>query len=203
VGDSKAADELARKTLQRAGGVPQFLVSCAHAMRDAAAIEGPPAAENWNGCPPDVVQSIQQRVAVLPEAAPELLSVVAVAGPQASRLLLLEVAASYGRTEGEVIVALEAAYKARLLVEVGEQAYAFANDLIREAILADLSAARRAALHRQVAEAGEQVPDMLNLRGGRYAINAVSRQMPAPTERQIRVSGPATRAGGGNLKMLR
>lgn len=203
-GDSKARDESARKTLQRAGGVPQFLMSCAQAMRDVAATEGPTAAQNWNGCPPDVVQSIQQRVAVLPEAAPELLSVVAVAGSQASRLLLLEVAAGYERTEGEVIVALEAACKARLLVEVGEQAYAFANDLIREAIVADLSAARRAALHRQVAEAREQMPDRLNSRGGSTcAINAVSRQTRAPAERRNRTSGPAARAGGGKLKMLR
>jgi len=62
------------------------------------------------------------------------------------------------RHEKEVLEALEAACQARLLLEEGEAAYTFAHDLVREVIVADLSAARRAWLHRQVAQTLEQGP---------------------------------------------
>jgi predicted ATPase/DNA-binding XRE family transcriptional regulator len=151
-----SADDLAGQVLRRAGGVPLFLVSCAQALRAGALEHGDAAA--GRGVPRDVAQGIQQRVAVLPEAARELLGVAAVVGWRAPRGLLLAVAERSGRGEGEVLAALEAACRARLLVEDGAEAYTFAHDLIREAIAGALSAARRAMLHRQVAEALEQAP---------------------------------------------
>ena len=58
---------------------------------------------------------------------------------------------------GEVLAGLEAAWQARLLTEV-DGAYRFAHDLVREAVEADLSAARRAALHRRLAGVLEPEP---------------------------------------------
>jgi tetratricopeptide (TPR) repeat protein len=49
-------------------------------------------------------------------------------------------------------------HRARLLVEAGEVGYQFPHDLIREVVLADLSAVRRRQWHRWVAEALEQAP---------------------------------------------
>jgi tetratricopeptide (TPR) repeat protein len=59
--------------------------------------------------------------------------------------------------EREALEALEAACQARLLIEKAE-GYQFPHDLIREVILADVSAARRRLLHRLVAMALEQQP---------------------------------------------
>jgi predicted ATPase len=103
-----------------------------------------------------VAETIRQRVAALPQLAQELLAAAAVAGPHVSRALLFAIAASSERPEAEVLAALEAACRAKLLVEEGADAYAFTHDLIREVVDADLSAARRALLHRRVAEALER-----------------------------------------------
>jgi tetratricopeptide (TPR) repeat protein len=72
----------------------------------------------------------------------------------ATRLLI----AVTGAAEREVLDGLDAACAGRLLVEQGDEAYQFAHDLIREVMLADLSAARRRALHRRIAQALEQAP---------------------------------------------
>src|SRR6185437_14018414 len=50
---------------------------------------------------------------------------------------------------------LDAACRARLLVETGEAAYQFAHDVIREVVEADLGAGRRAYLHQRIAQALE------------------------------------------------
>src|SRR5262249_6724661 len=52
---------------------------------------------------------------------------------------------------------LEALDRARLLVEGTQARYQFPHDLVREVVLADLSAARRASVHQRVAEALEQL----------------------------------------------
>jgi tetratricopeptide (TPR) repeat protein/transcriptional regulator with XRE-family HTH domain len=148
-------DALASHVLRRAGGVPLFLVSCAQALR-AGALEA--GAADVDAVPRDVAQGVQQRVAALPESARELLGVAAVVGWRARRSLLLAAAGWSGRGESEALGGLEAACRAGLLMEEGEDAYVFSHDLMREAIASELSTARRAALHRQVAEALEQEP---------------------------------------------
>jgi tetratricopeptide (TPR) repeat protein/transcriptional regulator with XRE-family HTH domain len=138
---------LRQRLLQRAGGVPFFAVSCSHALRAADADERTLDVVPW-----DVVQSVRQRVAALPEAAQAVLGVAAVVGRVVPPAILIAVVAL---PQGEVLAALDAAGRARLLVEDG-QSYRFAHDVIREVVEADLGVARRMALHRQVAEALEQ-----------------------------------------------
>jgi tetratricopeptide (TPR) repeat protein len=75
----------------------------------------------------------------------------------ASRALL---AAATGQGEEVVLAGLEAACRARLLLEEGDEAYAFAHDVIREVVEADLGAGRRMLLHRRVARALEAAPGM-------------------------------------------
>ena len=82
----------------------------------------------------------------------------AIVGRSAPSPLLLKIAAAFGMQPQSVIEALEAATRVRLLVEAGAQDYHFPHDLVREVVLADLSVARRASLHQQVAEALEQGP---------------------------------------------
>lgn len=143
---------LVERVLHRAGGMPLFLVSYAQAMRSMTSGAGNEAGT----IPRDVVEGMRQRVAALPKESQELLAVAGIVGRQAPRRLLQSVMARHGHAENEVLLAIEGACRARLLVEEGEDAYGFSHDVVHEAIVADMSAARRAVLHRQVAEALEQ-----------------------------------------------
>jgi tetratricopeptide (TPR) repeat protein len=141
-GAERAAQEAA---LQRAGGMPFFLVSYAQALQQGSA----------EGVPWDLAQGVRQRVALLSAAGQAVLGVAAIVGRRVPHALLRAVA---GQPEDAVLEGLEAACGARLLLEDGEEAYVFAHDLIREVVEDDLGAARRAVLHRRVAEALEGGP---------------------------------------------
>jgi predicted ATPase/DNA-binding XRE family transcriptional regulator len=150
---------LRQQVMQRSGGVPFFLVSWAQAVRAGAlGKRDQPTQGSIPEVPWSVAELIRQRVTALPAPAQELLGIAAVAGRVTPRSLLLAVATTAGHSEPEVLEALEAACQARLLAELGENAYTFVHDLIRETISADLSAARRAWLHRQIAQTMEQWP---------------------------------------------
>ncbi len=147
---------LRQQVMQRAGGVPFFLISCAQALH-ADPLKGQASTEpiKTPEVPWSVAELIRQRVAALPAATQELLGMAAIAGRVVPRWLLLAVAVAAGRSESEVLQALEVACQGRLLAEEGEHAYTFPHDLIRETISTDLSAARRAMHHRQIAHALE------------------------------------------------
>jgi tetratricopeptide (TPR) repeat protein/transcriptional regulator with XRE-family HTH domain len=138
------------RVMQRTGGVPFFVVSCAQALQLGTGEECGAGALPWN-----VAQSVRQRVAALPEVARVVLGMAAVVGRVVPRSLLIGVAAL---PEEEVQAALDAACRVRLWEEKGAEAYQFAHDVIREVVEADLGAARRTALHRRVAAALEQGP---------------------------------------------
>jgi tetratricopeptide (TPR) repeat protein len=144
------ATALRAQVLARAGGVPFFVVSCARALQQAGREDTQEDAVPW-----DVGQSVRQRLAALPEAARAVLGVAAVVGRVVPPALLTAVA---DRAEQDVLAALEAACRARLLVETGDEAYQFAHDVIREVVEAEVGLARRMQLHRRVAQALEQRP---------------------------------------------
>jgi tetratricopeptide (TPR) repeat protein/transcriptional regulator with XRE-family HTH domain len=144
---------LREPVLQRAGGLPFFLVSCAQAVQQG---EGEGAREE--DVPWDVAQSVRQRVAALPAGAREVMGTAAVVGRVVPYALLTRVTT---RLEGEVLAAIRAACRARLLEEQGRDVCTFAHDVIREVVEADLGAAQRAVLHRRVAEVLEQQPEPL------------------------------------------
>ena len=135
---------LVERVLQRSGGVPFFLTSCARALR-VGALGRAGADVPW-----DAAESIRQRVAALPSGARQLLRVAAVVGRTAPRRLIIKV---LERPEDEILTVAEASCEARLLLESGTEAYEFVHDLIREVVESDLSAGRRQYLHRRLAEA--------------------------------------------------
>lgn len=137
---------LRQRALQHAGGVPFFLVSYAHSLRG-----WPDGGRRENVVPWDLAHGLRQRFLVLSEVAQEVLAVAAVMGHPVSYVVLV---AATGYSEREILDALDAACRARLLMEEGD-AYTFAHDVIREVVEADLGAARRVVLHRRVAEALE------------------------------------------------
>jgi tetratricopeptide (TPR) repeat protein len=137
--------DLRERVLSRAGGVPFFLVSYAQGLQSGALLGDTEDAIPW-----DVAQGLRQRVAALPDVAREVLTVAAVAGRVVSPKLLRTVIV---QPEPELLSALDAISRAHLLVETPAEGYRFPHDVIREVVEADLGLARRAALHRQVAEA--------------------------------------------------
>jgi len=153
-GKENEADALVRRArvrervLRRAGGVPFFLVSWAQALR-AGALERDGAGDD---VPWDLAQGVRRRVAALPQAAREVVGTAAIVGRETGYALLAAVAPW---PEEQLLAALDAACQGYLLVE-GADAYRFPHDVIREVVEADLGVARRAVLHRRVAEALER-----------------------------------------------
>ncbi len=149
LGDVGAVEpELRRRTMERAAGVPFFVMSCAQGLRLTVETGSGEATIPWT-----LAQSVRQRVIALEPAARDVLAVAAVIGRAVQIPLLL---ATTAHPEGDVSAALDAAGHARLLVEQpGPGGYWFAHDVIREVVEADLGPARRMALHRRVAEALE------------------------------------------------
>ncbi|HEU0116179.1 MAG TPA: tetratricopeptide repeat protein, partial [Thermomicrobiales bacterium] len=105
------------------------------------------AGEAAGAVPWDVAQSIQQRIARLPDAARSVLGAAAVMGRRLAIALLPLV---IDRPEPEVADALEVARRARLLEPTPDGGLRFAHDVIREVIETDWGAGRRVALHRRI-----------------------------------------------------
>jgi predicted ATPase/DNA-binding XRE family transcriptional regulator len=144
---SDGEPHLRQQVLERAAGVPLFLVSCVQALLTGSL--------TWNGSshvPWTLREAILQRAVALPETAQRVLRLASVIGRRVPRALLVTVAARSDLTEERVLEALEVCGQGRLLAEEGANAYQFTHDLIREVVLSDLGTARRALLHRRVAE---------------------------------------------------
>ena len=108
------------------------------------------------GIPDGVREVVSRRLMRLSEDATRVLTVAAVVGPTVT-LPLLERIPDAGATPDALLDALDEGVRARVLVESGRLRgrYAFAHALVRQAVYADLTAARRGRLHRQIGEALE------------------------------------------------
>jgi tetratricopeptide (TPR) repeat protein len=166
---SLIAEPAVQRMLDCAGGVPFFLVTYAQALRVGVPADGGDS-DNYQqetksgrttkgSVPWSIAASIRSRVAVLGKEAEELLAVAAVAGGAIHHRALLVAARSDGLTEANSVAAIDAAVQAQLIAESNDGCYAFTHDLVREVILLDLGAARRAMLHRRVATALEAQPN--------------------------------------------
>jgi tetratricopeptide (TPR) repeat protein/transcriptional regulator with XRE-family HTH domain len=142
------------RLVQFTGGVPFFLVSCAHGLHTGA-FEAETEDPATLGVPWNVAQTIRQRVAALPSVAQEILNVAAVMGRMVPGTLLARVTR---KSEDAVLEGVEAVCRARLLVENDADTYQFAHDLIHEVVVSALSTRRRKLLHQRVAEALEAEP---------------------------------------------
>ena len=118
---------------ERSGGNP-FLVTALVAYTG----EGPP---------PAVADVVERRVQQLSDDGRRALTIAAVCGRQASPATVATVG---GRP---LLDGLDECVRAGLLGALDETSYEFVHDLVRECVLASLSPARRAQLHRDVAGA--------------------------------------------------
>lgn len=149
-------DELVERVVRRTGGVPFYLVSYAQRLRSGATESG--ADSSAEDVPWDVTQTIRQRVAALPNAAGEVLAAAALAAPPVPGALLIAAVHGPARDEALASDALDASCRARLLIETGSGVYQFAHEVTREVIASDIGAARRASIHRRLAEALQRTP---------------------------------------------
>lgn len=118
---------------QRSGGNP-FLV------RSLVGYTG-------DGPPPEVADVIAHRVEQLDELARRAIAIASVCGRQVSPRIVDAVGGE------QMLDGLDACLDAGLLVAVDQDTYEFVHDLVRECVLAGMSPARRAQLHRDVAVA--------------------------------------------------
>lgn len=136
-----------RRIVERAGGVPFFLVSCVHGLS---------LGDQGESVPWTVTQSIRQRVAALCPSAQEVLQAAAILGRVIRRSILVELVSL---DEREVMLGLDEAGSAGLLLPEGRATYCFAHDVIREVIEATLDLGVCLLLHRKAAEALERLPE--------------------------------------------
>ena len=118
---------------QRSGGNPFLLTSLVGYTGD--------------GPPPQVADVVAHRVEQLDEDARRSIAIAAVCGRVAAPSVVEAVGGP------AMLESLDACVRAGLLVSACEDAYEFVHDLVRECIVARMSPARRAQLHRQVAAA--------------------------------------------------
>jgi DNA-binding SARP family transcriptional activator/predicted ATPase len=132
-------------------GNPFFVTELARLLRTQPEVAPADVAR----CVPGGVRDVlRQRLSRLPQAAASLLAVAAVIGREFDAALLGS--ASGQALEGTAEL-LEAALRSGVVLEHPEAAgrFRFSHDLVREAILAGLTALRRARLHQRVGEAIE------------------------------------------------
>jgi transcriptional regulator with XRE-family HTH domain/tetratricopeptide (TPR) repeat protein len=148
--DEDADPGVREATVRHAEGHPFYLVSIALTLRDGVVLDEASAEAR---VPASVTESVQARVAALPEAARRLVGVAAVTGRVVPGALLLALTT---HPEEETLEALEALVHAGLLAEDGAGNYRFTHDLVREAVEATLGSQRRRTLHRRLAEEMER-----------------------------------------------
>jgi tetratricopeptide (TPR) repeat protein len=130
----------ARVLRERTGGNPFFVRELAQHAGQGEAVALPDA----------VRDAVAARAGRLSERARRLLDLAAVAGSEFDAEL---VRAGTGEPEETVLDALDDALRAGLLRELpGTERLAFAHALVRDALVGQLSAARRASLHRRIAD---------------------------------------------------
>jgi len=106
------------------------------------------------GIPEGVREVVGRRVARLSDRTQQVLRTAAVAGAEFEVSVLQ---AAGGLDEDAVVSALEEATTARLVAEASGGRYRFAHALVRHTLYDGISTARRASMHRRVAESIEAV----------------------------------------------
>jgi class 3 adenylate cyclase/tetratricopeptide (TPR) repeat protein len=158
MGDEELA--LARAIHEETEGNPFFVREVLRHLAETGAIERREG--RWGnrlpieelGIPEGVRDVVGRRLSRLSETANRALQVAAVIGAEFE----FPVIQAADDLDAEALVcSLEEAIAARLVIEGGQARYRFAHALVRDTIYGELSAARRVAMHRRVAEAIQSV----------------------------------------------
>jgi len=159
--DGGSARDVSAADLHRRTGGNVFMLG--ELARSTGAAAGTPDAV------PDLVRNvIVARARRLPDPTLDLLHLAAVVGLEFELSLLVRASLL---DEAIVVASLDAALQAQLVVEQSARhvSYAFAHALTRDALVSDLSKARQAIIHRQIATALEDSSTTSLLDIGRLA----------------------------------
>ena len=205
----RALDEsgaaLARAVYEETEGNPFFVREILRHLAETGAVER--SEGRWAtrlpveelGIPEGVRDVVGRRLSRLSENANQALRVGAVVGAEFE---LAVVQAASGLDEEALLSSLEEATRARLIIEAPDGGrYRFAHALVRDTLYGELSAARRVAQHRRVAEAIEAVhagrlDDHLSALAHQWA------RASAPAADTGRAVDYATRAGDRAMAQL-
>jgi class 3 adenylate cyclase len=137
------------------------------------------------GLPEGIREVVGRRLSQLSETTNRVLAVAAVAGRD-FELRVLEAVLGSGEPTPP-LDALEEALAARLVLEVPGAVgrFSFTHALVRQTLYTELSAARRARLHRQVAEALEELPAATPDRVGELAFHFAEAAATGTTDKAI------------------
>jgi class 3 adenylate cyclase/tRNA A-37 threonylcarbamoyl transferase component Bud32 len=154
-GVDRPPPELAEAIHEQTGGNPFFIGEVVRLMAAEGRL-GPDDARREVAIPQGVRDVVGRRLDRLSDAANEILRLAAVCGRD-FRLEIIERVSA--REPQEILGALTEAVDARLIVASSERPgeYSFAHALVGETLDAEVPAARRAAAHREIAEALEAV----------------------------------------------
>lgn len=143
--------DAAARLYQATGGFPLFVVEGAELWTELARQGQPPSAV-VPGLPAHARAVLRGRLASLSTETRGLLELAAVLGPDFSLELL---GASSDLDEPAMVAAIDDLWRRRLVRAAGPGSYDVSHDLIREAVLEELSPPRRWLLHRRAAQALE------------------------------------------------
>jgi eukaryotic-like serine/threonine-protein kinase len=158
---AEPAPELVRAVHDQTEGNPFFLAEVVRLLAAEGTLSAPGTASL--AIPQGVRDVVGRRLDRLSGEANKELAVAAAIGRDFDVQVLTKVAGSDAET---VEAALAGAVSAQLLAETSAGRYRFSHALVRETLYEELSAAQRPALHRQIAEALEELysPDPARLK---------------------------------------
>ncbi|MGE0337358.1 MAG: AAA family ATPase [Gammaproteobacteria bacterium] len=155
-GSAFAAPAIGAWLHRETAGHPFFLVSILQSLAERATPLDD-ATLTANPLPAALLDAVRARLAPLDADQRDVLDRAAILGRRVEFALLQAVLQC---DEHTLLVRLEALLQRRLLREVDGDHYDFTHDKIREAVYADIGAARRKILHREVAMQLEAFDDM-------------------------------------------
>ncbi|WP_410604631.1 ATP-binding protein [Amycolatopsis sp. lyj-90] len=139
-------DALVSEVHRRTGGNPFFVEQTARLWHSGGSAET---------IAPGVADALQRRLSLLPRPVLDLLTTASVLGREFHRKLLAGVASA---PVPQVDRLLDQAVAARLAVVQGQGRFAFAHDLVRETLYANLPEAERRKQHAAVVAAVREMP---------------------------------------------
>ncbi len=159
---SASSQPLDERTIERlfavSAGNPFFVIELVRMLDDAPAVKSGLLTDD--ALPTSISALVIRRLSGLSQAARHLLEIAAVVGAQFTLALLRRVERT---TVNALLEGLDELWRCGLIVEAGNDIYAFRHELVRQVIYRQLSGVRRRHLHQRVAEAtAELTPVGLN-----------------------------------------
>jgi tetratricopeptide (TPR) repeat protein len=158
MGIRRPSDQLVHSLHEATGGNPLFASEIVHQLRRDNRIEERRGFAVTTGgladleAPPSVSNAIAQRIEDLPHPCRIAVGIASLIGAKCPLPLL---AAAMGKTETDIVEALEDAVQAGVLIDEGHR-YRFPHPLIRRAVSDQIPAIHRQRLHLEIAECVER-----------------------------------------------